>query len=99
MCCVPLSCAFACVHASPMFLAKCQTGTQTLVCGDTILGCLLRNYCISCYVRRIHMSIPADFEEFVVRPSSPPHRSLRSPLTSAFADRLGINPMDLGFMC
>ena len=29
-----------------MFVAKCQTGTMSLVCGDTTSGCLLRNYCI-----------------------------------------------------
>ena len=69
MCCIPLRCALVCVHASPMFVAKCQTGTLSLVCGDTILWCLLRNYCISCYVCRKHMSIPADLEEFVVRTS------------------------------
>ena len=62
-----------CVHAPPKFVAKCQTGTLSLVCGDTTSGCLLRNYCILRFVRRIHMSIPADLEEFVVRPSSPPH--------------------------
>ena len=50
MCCIPLRCALVCVHASPMFVAKCQTGTLSLVCGDTTSGCLLRNYCISCYL-------------------------------------------------
>ena len=59
MCCTPSRCVLVCVHASPMFVAKCQTGTLSLVCGDTTSGCLLRNYCISCYV--------VDLEEFVVR--------------------------------
>ena len=89
MCCTPLRCVLVCVHASPTFVAKCQTGTLSLVCGDTTSGCLLRNYCISCYVCRKHMSIPADLEEFVVRPSSPPHRTprSRSPSTSASRPR------------
>ena len=44
MCCVMLCCAFVCVHASPMFVAKCETGTLSLVYDDTTSRCLLRSY-------------------------------------------------------
>ena len=40
-----------------MFVAKCQTGTLSLVCGDATSRCLLRNYCVLLFVLKTHMSI------------------------------------------
>ena len=78
-----------------MFAAKCQTGTLSLVCGDTTSRCLLGNYWLLCFVLRIHISIPADLEEFVVRPSSPPHRCPHSSSTSVLCPRSASPPPSL----
>ena len=74
-----------CGYVRIMFVAKCQTGTQSLVCGDTSSGSPLQNCCVFLFVLRIQMSISADIGDFVVhRPSPPRHRP---PLPSTSVSR------------